>query len=404
MRPKNKMDIAELKKHKFIVLCYEHYTPLGVIRSLGEYGINPIAIIVRNRKNKIASKSKYLREVYFVENEEEQYELLINKYGKEQYKPFIYPCDDNITAICDQHYEEIKEKFYISNAIKNGQITYFQNKNNINLLAQKHGLNVARTWITKKGTIPEDIVYPVMTKTIASTSGAWKEDYYVCSSEAELLDAYTKIKGNDLLLQQYIKKKTEIALDGVSVNNGKQYITIASRYTYALPDNYSAEMIVSNYSEIPHFEETKKALDGMFQEIGYDGIFEVEFMVDADETLWFLEINFRSSTWNYAATKLGMNLPILWANAQLDKILPNDAEKKVPSGYKAMAELPDFGWRVLKKRISLKNWIKEVKSCNCLYFYNKEDMKPFRSAVYWKIQNKVVKIINKKLFGKKYRW
>lgn len=88
---------------------------------------------------------------------------------------------------------------------------------------------------------------------------------------------------------------------------------------YALPDNYSAEMIVSNYSEIPYFEETKKALAGMLQEIGYDGIFAVEFMVDADETLWYLEINFRSSTWNYAATKLVMNLPILWANAQLKK-------------------------------------------------------------------------------------
>lgn len=398
------MNIQELKKHKFIVLCYEHYTPLGIIRSLGESGISPIAIIVRNKTNKIASKSKYLQSVYFVENPEEQYEVLLKRFGKENNKPFVYPCDDSITAICDQHYEELKEKFYISNAKENGRITFYQNKNNINDLAIKHGLNVARTWITKKGIIPEDIVYPVMTKTIASTSGAWKEDYYVCNSEEELLDAYSKIKGTDLLLQQYINKKTEIALDGVCVNSGKQYTTIASRYTYALPDNYSAEMVISNYSNIPNYEETKKALDGMFEEIGYNGIFEVEFMVGIDEKLWFLEINFRSSTWNYAATKLGMNLPVLWSKAQISGGLPEDVEKKVPNGYKAMAELPDFGWRVLKKRISLKDWIHEVKTCDCLYFYNKQDMKPFRSAVFWKVENKVSKIINKKIFGKKYRW
>ena len=398
------MDIQELKKHKFIVLCYEHYTPLGIIRSLGESGISPIAIIVKNRTNKIASKSKYLQKIYFVENAEQQYTLLLEKFGMEMDKPFVYPCDDTITAICDQHYEELKDKFYISNAAGNGRITFYQNKNNINQLARKYGLNVAKTWETKKGIVPDDIVYPVITKTIASTSGAWKEDYYVCDSEEELLEAYSKIKGTDLLLQQYVNKKTEIALDGVCVNNGKQYITIASRYTYALPDNYSAEMIISNYNDIPNFLETKKALDRMFEEIGYDGIFEVEFMVGTDEKLWFLEINFRSSTWNYAATKLGMNLPILWADAQIYGALPDNAEKEVPNGYKAMAELPDFGWRVLKKRISLRDWIHEIKTCDCLYFYNKQDMRPFICAVFWKIENKISKVINKKIFRKQYRW
>lgn len=399
------IELNELKKHKFIILCYEHYTPLGIIRSLGEVGINPIAIIIKNRTNKIASKSKYLKEVYFVKNENEQYELLINKFGEERIKPFVYPCDDHITNIVDNHYKEISDHFYVSNASENGRIGLFQDKNNINELARKHGLNVARTWIVKKGDIPNDIVYPIMTKTISSNSGAWKEDYYVCKSEEELKDAYKKIKGSDLLLQQYINKKTEIALDGVSVDNGKDVLqAIASRYTYALPDNYSAEMIISNYSSIPHYEETKKALDGMFEEIGYDGIFEVEFMVDNEEILWFLEINFRSSTWNYAATKLGMNLPVLWAYGQIHSQLPEEAEKTIPNGYKALAELPDFGWRVLKKKISLRDWIKEVKSCDCLYFYNKDDKKPFRSAVFWKIENKAVKIFNKVVFRKKYRW
>lgn len=398
------MDKSELLKHKFIVMCYEHYTPLGVVRSLGENGIEPIAIIKRNKCNKIVSKSKYLSQVHFVDTEEEQFELLNRLYSNEQYKPFVYPCDDVITSICDAHYEEIKDKFYISNAMKNGRIAFFQNKNNINDIAKRYGLHVAKTWIAKKGQIPDGIEFPVITKTISSTTGAWKEDYYICNNEQELLEAYKLIKGTDLLLQQYIKKKTEIALDGVSVHNGKDYLTIASKYTYALPDGYSAEMVISNYDAIPHYEETKKALDGIFTEIGYDGIFEVEFMVDQNDTLWFLEINFRSSTWNYAATKLGMNLPLLWAEGQISSKLVSTEEKKVPNGYKAMAELPDFGWRVLKKRISLKDWIKEVKSCDCLYFYNKQDMKPFRSAVFWKIENKIAKIVNKVLFGKKYRW
>lgn len=39
------MQLNELKEHLFIVVGEEHYTPLGVIRSLGENGIEPVAII-----------------------------------------------------------------------------------------------------------------------------------------------------------------------------------------------------------------------------------------------------------------------------------------------------------------------------------------------------------------------
>ena len=34
------MEIELLKRHEFIVCGEEHYNPLGVIRSLGEYGIS----------------------------------------------------------------------------------------------------------------------------------------------------------------------------------------------------------------------------------------------------------------------------------------------------------------------------------------------------------------------------
>ena len=42
------MDIERLKKHKFIVIGYEHYNPLGVIRSLGENGIRPIVMMLKS--------------------------------------------------------------------------------------------------------------------------------------------------------------------------------------------------------------------------------------------------------------------------------------------------------------------------------------------------------------------
>lgn len=37
----------ELLNHEFIVIGYEHYNPLGVIRSLGENNIKPYLIITK---------------------------------------------------------------------------------------------------------------------------------------------------------------------------------------------------------------------------------------------------------------------------------------------------------------------------------------------------------------------
>lgn len=52
----------DLKEHAFVVFSEEHYNPLGVIRSLGESGLKPVAIIVKGGPL-LTSKSKYLSAV-----------------------------------------------------------------------------------------------------------------------------------------------------------------------------------------------------------------------------------------------------------------------------------------------------------------------------------------------------
>lgn len=64
----------------YIVFGFEHYNPLGIVRSLGENGINSIGIIIRNER-KITSKSKYLKKIYFVNSIEEGYRVLINEFA-----------------------------------------------------------------------------------------------------------------------------------------------------------------------------------------------------------------------------------------------------------------------------------------------------------------------------------
>ena len=383
--------LDELRKHIFIVIGEEHYTPLGAIRSLGEEGIYPIAIILKSDRGRVASLSKYIKKLYLVDSYTDSLAIL-DKYKNEVYKSVVIPCDDIIVDFLDNHYELLKDNFIIDNAAgQTGRIAHFEKKAVLCDLAIRNGVKVAKTWIVKRGDIPKDISYPVITKPGASYEG-WKQDYFVCRNEEELLEAYKKIKGQDLLLQQYIKKKNELCLDGFAINNGRDvYITISSNYTYVLPDYYSMEMIISNFKDI----KLQESLNKMFLEIGYNGIFSIEFLVDEDDNRWFLEINFRNSTWSYASTKLGMNLPVLWASGMIMGMLPVDVIKSIPNGYKAMAEIPDFEHRVRRfHMLTFKEWIKEMKSCDCLFYFNKSDVKPYINV--WK--NKVINVITKKIW------
>ena len=56
----------KLSERKHIIFCHEHYNPIGLIRSLGEYGFRPYVIIVKSYPI-IASKSKYIKKLHKVD-------------------------------------------------------------------------------------------------------------------------------------------------------------------------------------------------------------------------------------------------------------------------------------------------------------------------------------------------
>lgn len=367
--------------YQFVVFGEEHYNPLGIIRSLGENGIFCDAIIIRQNQ-KVASVSRYIRNLSVVESIEEGYALLLEKYGNEQKKVFVLAGDDKVTSYLDMHYDEIKDRFYFYNAGEAGRITYYMDKNNINILAEKHGLNVAKTFVAQCGQVPEGIEYPIITKSISSNSGGWKDDVFVCYNEQELVEAYTKIKSPVVLLQKYIKKKNELCIDGFTTNKGTEmFLSMAATYDYILPDRYSCYMTITNI----HDQDLYDKIKAMLTELGYEGIFCIEFLIGEDDQLYFLEVNLRNSGWSYASTCAGMNLPMLWCESMLTKQIPANAYKEIPDGFKAIVEITDFKSRVLGRKIGLIQWIKELKKCKCTFYWSSADPKPFWSAIFSKL-------------------
>lgn len=366
-----------IQKHKNIVFCFEHYNPLGIVRTLGENGIQPELIVIQSSR-KLASKSKYARICHFVNSVEEGYSYLLETYGHEEYIPFVYTADDQITNFLDSKYDELNGKFYFYNAGQAGRIAEFQNKDNILKLAKKHGLQYLKTFAVDVGEIPEGLEYPIITKAIISTIDNWKDDMIICHNESELREAYKKIRSPRVLLQKYIEKKNELCLEGVSVNKGNNVlISIASSYNYLLEDSYSPYMTVQNL----HNEKIENSLKEMFKEILFEGIFEVEFLVDKDDQLYFLEINFRNSTWSYASTVAGMPLPVLWSKGMLNPTVIDSAYQAIVTPFTAMVEFDDYVKRVKRHKVTIWKWISDCRQCKCRYYLGRHDSRPFFSML-----------------------
>lgn len=358
-----------------IVFALDHYNPLGLIRSLGEAGVRPVFIAVEHRLD-LGAKSRYLSRLHKVKTVEEGYKILLEEYGhfSKDERPLLFTSDDRTEGYLDEHYDELKDRFVFFHAGQTGRVSVFMDKYRILECARKHGLKVLDSIVVKRGVVPDGLVYPVITKSISPNVGGWKSDVHICHNSQELQKAYKTIAAPEVLLQRFIEKKNEYCLDGFCGEQGtNMFVATASRYNYLLPGYYSPYMTVSNFKE----EELKPCLENMMAEIGFQGIYEIEFLIDQDDHYWFSEINFRNSTWSYAATAAGMPLPVLWAETVLTGKLPENCYKEIPEGFTAMVEPIDYAKRVKTGRSTAAQWLYDFKRCECPFYYNKDDPEPF---------------------------
>lgn len=358
--------------HKIIVFAQEHYNPLGLIRSLGENGVNPIYFSVK-RRGPVACLSKYVFCCHFVDSVEDGYKLLMDLYGNEDKKPYVLFSDDKSVGYFDLHFEEVKEKFIIFNAGKTGRINEFMDKDRILRIAEKHGFKVLDSHVVEVGKIPEGLVYPVITKDISPNSGSWKSDVFICENEEELKEAYGKITSPVIQIQHFVDKKNEYAIEGFTINHGKEvFFGTTLTWKYLIKGYYSPYHDVTMFNN-PDMGEKLRA---MFEEIGFEGIFEVEFLIDKDDTFYFLEVNFRASAWNYSSTVAGMPLSYLWVKS-MDNGHIDPLDEKEFEDFTDMSEVIDYGKRVDGGICSIAEWLRDFKEAKGTYYYNSKDPAPF---------------------------
>lgn len=369
----------EVYKHKHICLVGDHYNPLAIIRSLGEEGIKPIVLLCAEHPY-LVHHSKYIGELHLFKTIEEGLQYLIANYSNEPLKPFVYNGSDDITLLLDRHFDELKDHFYFTNG--QGGLEQYLQKYDITQLAKSCGLGIPKEELLEVGVMPTSLKYPVFTKAATSAGGgAWKDQAFICETEEELKEAYKKIKAPKILVQEFIRKKNELCIDGISINAGEQvFMPYGCGYYRFIPGSYG------NYMKFTPFldKELTEKITNVIKGAKYTGIFCIEFMVGPNDELYFLEVNFRHSGWGYAFTVGGFNLPFRWAVSTLDNKLYLDDFKYLES-FNAINEFSDFKDNLKIKDVSVWKWFNQYRKSECKFYYNSKDRKPFFHALLHKL-------------------
>ena len=380
----------ELKKHKFIIFGSYSANTLGQIRGLGEKGIKPVVVLMHKNTFRV-DKSRYIFHLFNVKDVDRGLDLIIEKYGNEQYKPFLYTDCDNVVEAFDRRYNELVDRFFFWNAGGQGMLHQYFNKNEQIELAKKCGFRVPNTEVVKVGDLPQSLSYPIFTKSVDSLDQYWKGNAYICHTEQELREAYDKMDVNEILLQEYILKKNEIPIEGISLNGGSEVKLFVKSVNYRFTkDSYGIYRHLEPFKDI----ELERLVRQYIREINYTGVFEIEFLIGPNEELFFLETNYRITQYNFGYTKFGVNFPYLYAMSILNGSIDEQDVKYSPNmPFNVMSEFEDFRISVLHGQLSFFRWIKDVYETDCFSFYDSKDKSPF----YYTLISKFVNLISKKI-------
>lgn len=368
-----------IKDHLFIVISGDNGNALGVIRSIGEAGIKPILIYLAEESHiQFLVFSKYLSTIHVVQSYEEGVNLLLDKYSHQKQKPFVYSCDDSLESILDHRFEELYDDFYFFHAGEKDRVNALMDKHEICRYAESCGLRIPRQVVVKKGELPVGLSYPIITKSIKSIVGGWKSDSFICHDETELLSAYDTIASPVLLIEEYIEKKNELTLEGFSVNNGKEvFVPLQITYLRIPKGTFGHYLSCSLFDD----ETLRKQVTGLIQRCRFSGCFEIEFLLDTHDQLWFLEVNFRFSFWNYPVTFSGLNYPLMWAESTVANRIIRPEESSyttlpIKESFTAMNEPGDFGQSVIQGKYPISKWLRDIRRSDMLFIYNSRDKRP----------------------------
>ena len=364
--------------NKIIVIgSGNHHNTLGVIRALGEFGYKVELITYGlSRKNYVAH-SRYVNTHHMLNNISGLSSFLINR-KKTSDKDIIISCADAVTEYLNVNKSKLDNDYIFPGVPEEGKMVELMDKTIMMKMAAARGIKAPQVW-----GLPNDrnrVKFPCITKAYISSHGG-KADIKICYTK-EQFDDFLKDNTDKIFAQAYINKKEEVQFIGCSLNEGKNIIIPGMSKILRSQPNTNTGFLEFGPIE-PFYYETVENAKRYISDCKFSGLFSFEIMRGQDDSIWFLEINFRNDGNAWCTTKAGINLPVIWVKACMGEDYLN--EICIPQKIFMMPEFQDFKL-VLQHKISLWQWIKDWKRTDYFMEYDKKDPKPFWQYIIDKVR------------------
>lgn len=306
-----------------VILGKNYSTSLGVIRSLNKEGYITDLFYVTNQKNssEIVASSKFVRKSteQIGRIDKDIINSLISIYGDSS-SNVLWPTDDYTSSLIDRNRDVLSKYFimpYIDGNIQ-GAITNLMDKSVQCERAAEFGLNTAKSWtidLSKDNIeIDSDISYPCFCKPIISARG-FKSEICSCKSKKELQDVLKTLQSRrrdrSVMVQEFLNIDEEFSISGVCLGE-EIFLPALLKKIHVAEFEKGVTLMgrVDNFDMIG--EDILLKLKNMLASFKYTGMIDIE-LIRCGESIYFNELNFRSSGVSYAVTKAGCNLPAILA-------------------------------------------------------------------------------------------
>ena len=403
-------------KQRVIVIGQGYTSRLCVIRSVAQLGCELYVIVMTglqkdgktlNTKKPIDCYSKYVHQVYYNKGNDSDglINLLLTKCVKAGQKPLIITVGDFVTKVIDSHLTTLNNYFLFSHIHhRQGAIVEWMNKEKQKTLADKVGINITESCNIEiregQFLIPQGINYPCFTKTREYLPGC-KHTLKKCDSESTLIEFVgsmaKKFMNLTLLVEEFKNIETEYAVVGFS--DGKQVVIPGIIKILSMAHGHHFGVACTGeVMPITGFEELITKFKRMILEIGYVGMFDIDFYC-SESNFFFGELNLRMGGSGYAITKMGVNLPAMFVKSLLNEPI-NDMPHTIQQRATFVNERMWVGdWQ--KNYISTKEFYKVLYKTDISFVFDGKDQIPYK-VFYWTIIVDFFKLVLKRIISRIY--
>ena len=363
-----------MKDRRVIVLGQDHTNTTGMVQCLGQTGFCVEAVLWGGVTGLVKS-SKFARRVHTAATPQACIELIATKLRRDEPAAIIACCDDAAIAL-ERNKELFGNNFRFEYVTGDWTIEGLCEKDLQVNLAKTTGFNVP--WssqpIETLDDVPDDVVYPCITKSLVSCKGS-KSDLTIVTTREELMIVLKDLLTHTprIILQQYIEHDYEISVLGCGLTTGEVVIPCIENKLKIYPLNVGL-VSLANVQPLSDTDNIRLSICNLIKRIGYVGLFSVELMHSkADGLFYFTEINLRNDGANSFIYQYGFNLPLNHIEDLFDEPITR-FEKSYP-GYYIWEMHHTFS--LIHRDINFRTWLSDIRQSRGFLLYFNEDKKPF---------------------------